>query len=83
MNRTARSFRALLLAGALALAPGAASAQSIGIIEDTGPVGKDVKPPDPGNPTPPNTGVIYILLFLLVGASIGLAILPSKRTHQD
>jgi hypothetical protein len=83
MNRTAKPLRALLLAGALLLAPVGASAQSIGIIEDTGPGQKDVKPPDPGNPTPPNTGVIYILLFLLVGASIGLAILPSHRTHQD
>lgn len=83
MNRTAKSLRAMLLAGALLLAPTGASAQSVGIVEDSGPVGQDVKPPDPGNPTPPNTGVIYILLFLLIGASVGLAILPSKRTHQD
>lgn len=84
MNRLPPKLRALLLAGALSMASSASLGQSVGIVEDSGTSGQvDVRPPDPGDPTPPNSAVMYILLFVLIGASIGLAILPSKRTHQD
>lgn len=44
---------------------------------------KQVRPPDPGNPTPPNLVVIYLLLIALFGGAVGLSIMPSQRTHQD
>lgn len=43
----------------------------------------DVRPPAPTDPGKPNVIVPYLLMFLLGAAAIGLAVMPSQRTHQD
>lgn len=73
----------LIAASVVAASGPAVLGQGMGFIEDQPKAKAIVRPPDPGNPTPPSVGLMYVILFALVGASLGLAILPSKRTHQD
>ncbi len=87
MSNPLRSARSWVLAGLL-FAGGAAAplarAQSFGNVDDSKPTKQErILPPDPGNPTPPNTGLLYLVLFVFLGAAVGLSILPSPRTHQD
>lgn len=44
---------------------------------------QDVRPPAPTDPGKPSIVGPYLLMFVLVGAAIGLAVMPSGRTHQD
>ncbi len=87
MSIHSRSASAPLLAGLLlvaALAPASALAQGSSALNNSQtPAEARVLPPDPGNPTPPNTGLLFLLLFVFLGAAVGLSILPSQRTHQD
>ncbi|MDX2115157.1 MAG: hypothetical protein SFZ24_05975 [Planctomycetota bacterium] len=44
---------------------------------------KEMRPPAPVEPPKPNVIVPFLLMFVFIGATVGLAVLPSKRTHQD
>lgn len=56
---------------------------SLALGQSGGAPGEIIRPPSPGDPTPPNTIIIYVAVLLLGGAALGLTILPSRRTHQD
>lgn len=43
---------------------------------------QQVRPPVPGNPDK-NPILVTLVGFLIVGAVLGAAIIPSKRGHQD
>jgi len=58
-------------------APGAAPNQQ------TNADGTEIRPPDPGKPEAPGRVAIYVVAVLLSAAAIGVAVMPSKRTHQD
>jgi hypothetical protein len=87
MNRRNRLGAA---AGGLVLAiAGVAGAQSMGMISDDeqapgkGAPPKDVRPPAPTDPGKPAVVVPYLLTFVLGGLAVGLAVMPSGRSHQD
>ncbi len=42
-----------------------------------------VRPPTPEPPKEPNRLIPYGLLFLIGGITLGVGLIPSKRTHQD
>jgi hypothetical protein len=88
MNRRTRPVFFLVpfaCAAALLAAP-AAARQGISaddIFGDAQPAAKDIRPPAPAEPDKHSPIVPYALTLLLAGAAIGLAVMPSHRTHQD
>lgn len=61
-----------------------ASAQMGGSLDSETPQGPvEIRPPAPADPGKYNIIVPYLIAALLGSAAIGLAIMPSKRTHQD
>ena len=79
-------FRTALLLGALATmgAPaGTAFAQGMEMSLDSGPKAVEVRAPAPADPGNPPFVLVYLAGFGLSAAAVGLAIMPSKRTHQD
>lgn len=83
--KTARTI--VMGAGVMLLLAGAASVSTAqmefaGSSSSAAPV-KDVRPPAPAEPEKANVILPYIIAFVLGGAAIGLAVMPSHRTHQD
>ncbi len=73
---------------ALLIAASAHGRQSMGTVSGDDepaktPASKDFRPPAPTDPGKPNVIVPYLLTFVLGGVTVGLAVLPSGRTHQD
>lgn len=88
MEHTApiRGRLAWVAAVGLLMSGGAAFGQSVGIAggDDSAPAApKDVRPPAPAEPGKPALVVPYLLIFALGAAAVGLAVMPSHRTHQD
>lgn len=90
------TLRLAAVAASLAIATGLALAQitgPTGIGDPTtrraggaqqtqsGPVG--VQPPTPNRADSPPTPLYYGVIVVLAGATVALAIMPSKRGHQD
>jgi len=74
----------VLALGLSALAVPASARQSMGLNDGSTSAGPaEVRPPAPADPGKHNIIVPYLVAALLGGAAIGLAIMPSKRTHQD
>lgn len=44
---------------------------------------KDVRPPAPSDPGKPAIVMPYLLTFVLGGLAVGLAVMPSGRSHQN
>jgi hypothetical protein len=86
-RRTAPAWIAACLV--LALAPAALAQKGMGAVEDPDPTQapsappKDVRPPAPAEPEKASVAIPYALTLLLGGAAVGLAVMPSSRTHQD
>lgn len=84
-NRNSVVFASALLAAlacsSTALAQGGTG--GMGLSLDDSKEAADVRPPAPGEPAPPSTGLLYVSLFLLGGLAFGLAVMPSRRTHTD
>lgn len=89
MRRTALAFVAGL--GLAIVASPAMARQGMGIADDESTTNldpkskstRDVRPPAPQDPGKPSVIMPYLLTFVLGGAAAGLAVLPSRRTHQD
>lgn len=63
---------------------GAARAQDgMGFAGDEPGDGLEVRPPDPGKPDEPSRMLVYAAGVLIGAVVLGLAIMPSKRTHED
>jgi len=69
--------------GAAMLASPAALGQSMGVDPNALGPRENVRPPDPGDPAPANTLVIYAAVIVLGGVALGICLLPSRRGHQD
>ena len=96
-NHRNKRFAALpwMLAAAVMIAatPAAMYGQSnLGIRERPGQGGgsgsasaneEPVRPPTPTTPKEPSRLLPYGVLFLVGGITIGVGLIPSKRTHQD
>jgi hypothetical protein len=76
---------ALLLAPFVAIGalPGTAVGQGMEMSLDSGPKAVEVRAPAPADPGNPPFFLVYLAGFGLSAAAVGLAVMPSKRTHQD
>lgn len=75
INRCASLPALVLLGGALISSPAHA--------QGSGAPAKDIRPPSPAEPGKPNVVGTAVLGFVLGAAALGVAMMPSKRTHQD
>lgn len=72
------------IGGAVLILSAGAAGQSItvgGLDDAEAPA--TVRPPAPADPGKPSLIVPYALTLVFAAAAVGLAVLPSARTHQD
>lgn len=85
-GRWSRRLGVLALLASIVLSGAAANearAQSLGTTGQQQQQQVTVRPPDPGDPEAPSRLMVYAVALLLGGAAIGLAVMPSRRTHED
>lgn len=85
MSIKSRIGRALLVAGILGMTTGICQAQQRGTTSSTqnrAPAAQ-VNPPKPGQLEPPNRVLVYGVALIVGAVAVGLAVMPSRRTHAD